>query len=93
MSVRPTLGDIATVTLIGGWARGDNYVVGEENSLLVRCRAQSGIQVSRERDSNDYFTIDAGQAQVIPCMNSVGEVIFFRGPAGAVVEIWRQNDV
>jgi hypothetical protein len=94
MGVRPTLGDIEIVTLVGGWAAADRYTVGDENSLLIRCRQARGIRVARSRSNPpNYFTIDSGQAQVIPCMNSNGEVLYFWGTAGDTVEIWRQNDV
>jgi hypothetical protein len=93
MGIRPTLLDVVRVQLAGNWANADRYTVGQETSLLIQNRADDDIQIATQRNTDDYFTVKNGLSVIIPCMNSQGTVLFFRGPAGAEIEILRQHDI
>ena len=79
------------VTLAGGWAEEDKYSFDTAVNLIIfQARASVDTQFSYRRDDNRYFTLRAGNAMKLASHNVEGDTVYFRGPAGTVIEILEQ---
>ena len=79
---------VETITLVGGWAEANKFAFrSPTNMAIIQARGNNDLQVSKGRNTEDYFTIKAGTYLPVSTFNA-NDVLYFRGTTGDVVEIW-----